>query len=134
MIAYDSIGTALRRGAAAALVLAMGACAREKPKLIESNTFPADYRIQISDLIRRQLGAAKVRDAYVAEPALMTSLPTPRFVACVRYGALDRSGAYKGDKLVAAYFYAGKITQIVDATVEQCDKAAFQPFPELIAQ
>jgi hypothetical protein len=28
-------------------------------------------------------------------------------------------------------FYAGKITRIVDATIEQCDKAAFLPFPEL---
>jgi hypothetical protein len=44
------------------------------------------------------------------------------------------SGAYRGDKLVAAYFYAGKINQVVDGTVEQCDKADFLPFPELVAQ
>jgi hypothetical protein len=44
---------------------------------------------------------------------------------------MDGSGAHKGNKFYAAYFYTGKITQVVDATVEQCDKADFLPFPEL---
>jgi hypothetical protein len=134
MIACDAVGTALRSVVLAVLAVAMSACAKEKPKLVDSNVFPADYKVQIADLIHRQMASGKVRNAYIAEPALKTFLPTPRFVACVRYGAVDRSGAVKGDKLVAAYFYAGKINQVVDATVEQCDKADFQPFPELQTQ
>jgi hypothetical protein len=131
-VAYVAVGTAVRRGAVALLALAMCACAREKPKPIEANTFPPDYRTQVADQVRHQLAPKNVRDAYIAEPELKTFLPTPRFIACVRFNSTDRSGTYKGNKLYAAYFYAGKITQVVDATVEQCDKAAFLPFPELV--
>jgi hypothetical protein len=130
--AYVAVRTAVRRGAVTLLVLAMCACAREeKPKPIEANTFPPDYRTQVANQVRRQLAPRNVRDAYIAEPELKTFLPTPRFIACVRFSSMDSSGGYKGNKLYAAYFYAGKITQVVDATVEQCDKAAFLPFPEL---
>jgi hypothetical protein len=131
-VAYVAVGTAVRRGAVTLLALAICACAREKPKPIEVNTFPPDYRTQIADQVRRQLAPKNVRDAYIAEPELKTFLPTPRFVACVRFSSVDRSGASKDNKLYAAYFYSGKILQVVDATVEQCDKASFLPFPELV--
>ncbi len=121
----------MRRGAVLLLALTMGACARDKPKPIDENTFPPDYRNQVADQVRRQLSPRNVREAYIAEPELKTFLPTPRFVACLRFNSTDSSGAAKGSKLYAAYFYAGKITQVVDATVEHCDKAAFLPFPEL---
>ena len=49
----------------------------------------------------------------------------------MRFNSTDSGGAYKGNKFYAAYFYAGKVTEVVDATVEECDKAAFLPFPEL---
>lgn len=118
------------RGAIALLAIAVCACAnQEKPKSIEENVAPADFRTQVADLVRRQFAGRNVRDLYIAEPTLKTFLPTPRYVACLRMNAME-SGTYKGNKLYAAYFYAGKITQVVDATVEQCDKAAFLPFPE----
>jgi len=123
---------AMRRGAVALLALAICGCAKpEKPKPIEANVSPPDFRTQVADQVRRQLVPSNIKDAYIAEPVLKTSLPTPRYVACVRFNSTDSNGAYKGNKSYAAYFYAGKITQVVDATVEQCDKAAFLPFPEL---
>ena len=128
---YGTVKTATRGGAAALFALSLCACAHEKPKPVEENIYPADYRIQVADQMRRQVGPGNVRDAFIAEPVLKTSLPTPRFVACVRFSNMDGSGASKGNKLYAAYFYSGKITQVVDATVEQCDKADFLPFPEL---
>jgi len=129
---YRAVQAAMRRGAVALLALAVCACAKqEKPKPIEANVTPADFRTQVADQVRLQLAPRNVKDAYVAEPVLKTALPTPRYVACVRFNSTDNSGAYKGNKFYAAYFYAGKITQVVDATVEQCDKAAFLPFPEL---
>jgi hypothetical protein len=114
----------------AILALAISACAKEKPKLVESNTFPTDYKVQVADQVRRQLHPKNVQDAYIAEPVLKTFMPTPRFVACVKFSGVDGSTA---GKLFAAYFYAGKITQVVEATVEQCDKADYQPFPELLS-
>jgi hypothetical protein len=129
---YRIVKAAVRRGAVALLAAAVCACAnREKPKPIEENVAPADFRVQVADQVRHQLAPRNVKDAYIAEPALKTSLPTPRYVACVRFNSADSSGAYKGNKFYAAYFYAGKITQVVESTVEQCDKAAFLPFPEL---
>jgi hypothetical protein len=134
-VAYGAVKATARRGAAALIVLAVCACAKEeKPKPIEANIAPADFRTQVAGQVRRQLAPKNIKDAYVAEPELKTFLPTPRYIACVRFNSAESSGAYKGYKFYAAYFYAGKVTQVVDATVEQCDKAAFQPFPELIAQ
>ncbi len=125
--------TAVRCGGAALLALAVCACATtEKPKPEEANIAPADFRTQVADQVRLQLSPKGVRDAYIAEPVLKTFLPTPRFVACVRFNSMDNGGANKGNKAFAAYFYAGKITQVVEATVEQCDKANYLPFPELL--
>jgi hypothetical protein len=121
------------RGVAALLALSLCACAHETSKPTDANIFPSDYRVQVADQVRRQLTPRNVRDAFIAEPVLKTFLPTPRFIACVRFNSMDSNGAYKGNKLYAAYFYDGKITQVVDATVEQCDKADFLPFPELAA-
>jgi hypothetical protein len=132
IVAYGTVKAAIGRGAVTLLVLLVCACAeREKPKPIEENIDPAEYRTQVVNQVRRQVAPRNVRDAYIAEPVLKTSLPTPRYVACVRFNSADSSGVSKGNKLYAAYFYAGKITQVVEATVEQCDKAAFMPFPEL---
>ena len=122
----------MRCGAGALLALAVFACAKqEEPKRIEENVSPADFRRQVADQVRRQLSPRNVKDAYIAEPVVKSSLPTPRYVACVRFNSMDDSGTYKGNKFYAAYFYAGRVTQVVDATVEECDKAAFLPFPEL---
>jgi hypothetical protein len=128
---YRTVKAAVRCGAGVLLATAICACAnRDKPKPIEENVAPADYRTQVADVMRSQVAGRNVKDAYISEPTLKTFLPTPRYVACVRLNAME-GATYKSSKLYAAYFYAGKITQVADATVEQCDKAAFLPFPEL---
>jgi hypothetical protein len=132
IVANGAIKATVKWGAAVLVALAVCACAKEeKPKPIEANIAPADFRTPVADRLRRQLASRNVKDAYIAEPELKTSLPTPRYVACVRFNSPDSSGANKGNKFYAAYFYAGKLTQVVEATVEQCDKAAYMPFPEL---
>lgn len=132
IVVHGAVKAALRRGAAAVAALAVCACAsQEKPKAPEENIYPSDYKAQVAALVRRMLDSGNVRDASIAEPVLKTSLTTPRYVACVRFNTADSGVASKGSKLYAAYFYAGKITQIVEAKAEQCDKAAFLPFPEL---
>jgi hypothetical protein len=128
---YRTLKAAVRRGVVVLLAITVCACAKQdKPTPVEENLAPADYRTQVAAVISSQLAGRSVKDAYIAEPTLKTFLPTPRYVACVRLNATE-GGTYKGSKLYAAYFYAGKITQVADATIEQCDKAAFLPFPEL---
>jgi len=117
---------------AAALAVTVCACTRDLVKKPEENIYPADYKAQIVAQMRLQLDDPRdIRDAYIAEPVLKISQVTPRYIACVRFNAKDRSGSYKGIKDMAAYFYEGKITQVVDASLELCGNAAFQPFPEL---
>jgi len=122
----------LKRGTVVLVALALCTCTREKPKPFEENPAPVDYRAQIVDQVRRQLNPRNVSDAYVTEPALKTSLQTPRFISCLRFTSTDAGGAPRGSREYAAYFYAGKITQLVNATAEQCAGANYQPFPELL--
>jgi hypothetical protein len=118
----------MRSGTVALVALAVCTCAKqEKPNRIEENVAPADFRSQVADQMRRQFAPRNVKDAYIAEPILKSSLPTPRYIACVRFNSTDNGGAYKGTKFYAAYFYAGQVTEVVDAN----DKAAFLPFSEL---
>ena len=114
------------------LAITVCACTRTVPKKIEDNIYPADYKSEILDQLHGQLyDPTNIRDAYIAEPAVKTYLTTPRYIACIRFNAKDRSAQYAGSKDMAAFFFAGKITQIVDASHELCGNAPYQPFPEL---
>lgn len=105
----------MRSGTVALLALAVCACAnQDKPNRIEENVGPADFRTEVADQVRRQFAPRNVKDAYIAEPILKSSLPTPRYIACVRFNSTDSGGTYKGNKFYAAYFYAGKVTEVVD--------------------
>jgi hypothetical protein len=134
--AYGVAESAVRCAGAALLALAAcAACAPNTPKPEETaNILPADFRTQVADQVRLQFSPKAVRDAYIADPVLKTFLPTPRIIACVRFNIVDGDGVSKGNKVYAAYFYSGKITQVMEATVEQCDRANYLPFPELKVQ
>lgn len=133
IVACGTLQTRVQRGTVVVLVaLALGACSREKPKPFEENPAPVDYRAQVVDQARRQLNPRSVSEAYITEPALNDALQTPRFVSCLRFASSDAGGAPRGTREYAAFFYAGKITQLVNATPEQCKGANYQPFPELM--
>jgi hypothetical protein len=120
---------------AALLAITVCGCAEDQAKKPEENVYPANYRAQIVAQVRRQLDDLRdIRDAYIAEPVIKISSysATPRYIACIRFNARDRSGTSKGSNM-AAYFYAGQITQLVDASGDPklCGDANVQPFPEL---
>jgi hypothetical protein len=124
-------------GPAVAAALALGACSNfnfggEKEKPAEENLYPKNYKAAILDRLRAQLPDPKsIRGAFLAEPVLKPRDAITRYIACIRLDAKDDRGQYRGNKEYAAFFYGGELTQIVDATRELCDKAAYQPFPEL---
>jgi hypothetical protein len=126
-------GTGARKTLPAlAFAVAVCSCATTSEPKPEENVFPADYRASILQQLHRQLDdPTNIRDAYIAEPVVKTYAVTPRYVVCLRFNAKDRSGQYQGSKDLAAVYYAGKITQIVDATPELCANSLYRQFPEL---
>ncbi len=122
-------------GAAVAAALALAACSSfipEKEKPVEENRYPQTYKKAILDRLAAQLPDPKgIRGAFLAEPVLKPRDTFTRYIACIRLDSKNDRGQYMGSKEYAAFFYDGELTQIVDATREMCDKAAYQPFPEL---
>jgi hypothetical protein len=120
---------------AAVLTLALCACSSfmsNKEKKVEENVFPQDYKNRILSQLRLQLPDPKgITGAYVAEPALKPRGAITRYIACLRFNAKDGRGQYQGNKDYAAFFYAGELTQVIEASREMCEGALYQPFPEL---
>ncbi len=112
------------------------ACAREQPAVIttDPNTPPANYKAEIIAYLRTYLNdPTGVRGAFIAEPELrnIPGMATQRYMVCLRFNAKNSTGKYEGsrDRMVA--FLAGRLDTLVPARKEECDKANWQPFPEL---
>ncbi len=117
----------MRRAAIAALLAPLAACAGGG-KESSPHVVPTDYKSEISGiLIKSLLDPTNIREAAISDPARNGEGP---FFVCVRYNARE-SGQYVGRKDQIAYFFDGRLNQIVDATPEQCGNAAYKPYPEL---
>jgi hypothetical protein len=96
------------------------------------NLFPSDYKNQILNTMTNSLDdPTNVRSAYISDPVLRPAGKEERYVVCVRSDSRDLSKRYTGAKDRIAIFYGGHLTQLIDATREQCGNAAYKPFPEL---
>src|SRR5262245_42811789 len=85
---------------------------------------PTNYRTEILNQLQVTLDdPSGVREAFIAEPMLKPSGNETRYIGCVRYNARDKDGKYLGLKEKAAFFYAGHLTTMLDATKEQCAAA-----------
>jgi hypothetical protein len=118
----------------AALVFVLAGCSSDsKPPAVENpNVFPSDYKSEILLTLTRTLdNPTNVRGAFVTEPFLRRAGTEERYVVCIRSDSRDLAGRYSGSKDRIAYFYAGHLNQLVEATKEQCGSAAYKPFPEL---
>jgi hypothetical protein len=113
--------------------IALCACSSfgEKKK-IDENAYPADYKVRIREWLALQVTDPKsIRDAYIAEPALKARGAVTRYIVCLKFDSKDERGQYQGNKEFAAFYYAGEITQIAEATRETCENALYRPYPEL---
>ena len=116
-----------------ALVAALAACSTDgKKDDVEPNIFPAAYKQEILDtMMRVVMDTTNVRDAFITEPALRTVNKEQRYTVCVRSNSRNHDRQYVGSTDRIAYFFGGHLNQLIDATPEQCGKAAYKPFPEL---
>jgi hypothetical protein len=95
---------------------------------IDPNTYPASYRTQIAAFLRQSLGSrADFRGALIAQPTLMPIGDSQRYMVCVQFHGNGQV------KTKVAIYFAGMISQFLDATPEQCGTAAYTPFTELAA-
>jgi hypothetical protein len=130
--------TAGLRGVVLATVLAVvlagcslfGGKSSESP--VEVNVLPPNYRAALLEFLRTHLtDQTNVRDAYISEPMLQPIGADTRYVVCARFNSKDGYGRYTGSRDNIAIYFAGKLTQFVSATREQCGNAPYQRFPEL---
>jgi hypothetical protein len=126
---------ALLAGAMLAAVLAgCSSFGRQAEPAVDPNLSPIDYKSELLKFLQTYLSDPRdVREAFLAEPTLRPVGNDTRYVLCVRYNAKDFEGRYQGTKEKAAIYFAGKMTQFVDARPEWCGGTAYQPFPELQA-
>jgi hypothetical protein len=126
--------TWLCAGQAAAIgtaALALAACSSfgygqaEKP--VEPNVFPADYKPGLMAFLQNNaFGLVGAREAALSQPELKAFGTENRYVACLRVAGPD----WRKDKMIV--YFGGAINQFIDAG-EQCNGAAYQPYPELPA-
>lgn len=126
-------GNAARLCQLAALAVVLAACSSSgKEPVEEPNIFPGSARAEVLATLSGSLAdQTNVRDAFITDPVLTQAGRDQRYTICVRYNARNANREYRGNKDSIGYFYAGHLTQLVDATPEQCGKAAYKPFPEL---
>ena len=95
----------------------------------DPNTVPPNYRAQILVYLPTALPRREdFRGTLIAPPMLKPVGSSQRMVVCLRF----TSRTPPRDKVVI--YFAGTITQFVGAKPEQCNDAAYEPFPELEAE
>ena len=117
-----------------AFAMSLLACSSGSKKESEENpnVFPSDYKNEILNTMTNSLDdPTNVRSAYISEPALRPAGREQRYMVCVRSDSRDLARQYTGIKDRVAIFYGGHLTQLIDATKEQCGSVAYKPFPEL---
>jgi len=122
-------------GIAAALALLMLAgCTANKaddptiPKG-DPNLVPPDYRAKLAMYLNTVLLTREdFKGALISQPMLKPVGSSQRMVVCLLFPSRNPPK----DKVVI--WFAGTITQFIDAKPEQCADAAYQPFPELEAE
>jgi hypothetical protein len=124
---------AARLGLLSALALALGGCSSSSKAPEENpNQLPSDYKDEILNTLTTALDdPTNIRGAYFSDPVVRRAGTEERYVVCLRFDSRNANKEYTGSKDRIAFFYAGHINQIIEATKEQCGNAAYKPFPEL---
>ena len=109
--------------------LALAGCSMfgsgQPDKPVDPNVFPADYKGSVMTFLQTNpFGLTGAREASLSPPELKAFGNDSRYVACLRVVGAD----WRKDKMIV--YFGGAINQFVDAG-EQCNGAAYQPYPEL---
>lgn len=100
--------------------------------IVNSNAYPANYRVQIVTMLQTLLSdRADFIGTLIAPPTLkpVAGSSYPHYVVCLQFNRPEPDGP----KTKVVIYLGGEPQQYVDATPDQCDGAAYQPFTELQA-
>jgi hypothetical protein len=98
--------------------------------VLEPGLFPSNYKAEILDYMRTTL-TTRVRDAFIAQPALKPMDKVPQYVTCVRYSPLDSKNQPTGNETKLAIFLGGRLMQYLPGDPQVCAGLTYQRFPEL---
>jgi len=103
-----------------------------EPEKVDPTMFPARYRADIVAFMRPTLeNPGKVKDAYIAEPALRPVAGKPIYVTCVRFNSRDNANVYFGERTRMVLFLTGRISQVLPGDPQICSSLSYQRYPEL---
>jgi hypothetical protein len=126
--------------ALALLAAALGGCSggvpgagkAAEPPPLNPTQFPAQYKSEVADFVRRFLNnPTKVKDAYIGQPALKPVNGQPQYITCVRYNPRDASNRYTGTESRLAIFLGGRLNQFLPGNPEMCGGLTYQRYPEI---
>jgi hypothetical protein len=96
------------------------------------NAFPANYKSDILSAMHAYLNdPTGIRDAAIAPPALKSVGNSTRYVVCLKFNPKKNATSYAGVKEIMAVFLGGRFDTFNDTPRDQCNGAAYAPFPEL---
>ena len=126
-------GRALSPVAALLIAALLAACSTDAPKVELQNIPPKDFKDQILREIPNVLGdPTNIRGAFYSDPAITPDASGGHYTSCVRFNSRDPANKqYMGSRDYIAHYFGGELNQFMQATAEQCGKAAYKPFPEL---
>ncbi len=119
-----------------ALAVGFAACSQDKLSTVDPNLLPARYKDEILDTLRTVFDKNEtqtVTNAMISDLALRPVGSEQRYTVCLRYTAHGTAYNLSANAERIAFFYGGHLTQLIEASKEQCGNAAYKPFPELNA-
>jgi hypothetical protein len=115
-----------------AAAIALGGCSGNKEIAVDPNLFPSGYRQDILDTMRTShINPAFVSEAAISAPVLRAAGQEQRYSVCVRATSRRSAGAPGEPHEYIAWFWGGRLNQLVLAQPEQCAGAAYTPWPDL---
>jgi hypothetical protein len=114
--------------------VALGACSSMAGKGPgpDPNIYPKDWQNEVINTLTNSLDDPNgIRQASITEPMLKQAGSEQRYVVCMRFDSRDLNRQYLGLQERIAWFYAGRLNQLVKAEAGQCAGAPYKPWPEL---
>jgi hypothetical protein len=112
--------------------IALAGCSSGADKPEDPNVFPKEYQRELlMTLTNLMEDPTNVRESGISDPALRSAGSDQRYTVCVRSNSRNLNRHYEGVKERIAYFYAGHLNQLIEASKGQCAGAVYKPWPEL---